>query len=247
MSNNALERFPNEVIDELKYYVYRLIDPRNGETFYIGKGKGNRVFYHMKGALTMDNFDEVDDKIQIIREIIVAGLEVIHVIHRHGMDEKCALEVEAALIDAYPGVSNIMGGHGSNEYGPMNALEIINKYMSQEAIFEHKVLMITINKSVSERSIYDATRYAWKLSKAKIKRVDYVLAVKQGIIVGVFIPVEWKSATIANFPEFNGDRPERYGFVGYEADDSIKKIYLRKRVPKEYRKKGAANPIKYNF
>jgi hypothetical protein len=247
MSNNKIEKFPNEVIDELKYYVYRLIDPRNGETFYVGKGKGNRVFNHIKCALAMENLDEVDDKIHIIREIIVAGLEVIHVIHRHGMDEECALEVEAALIDAYPGVSNIMGGQGSNDYGPMNALEIINKYMAQEAIFEHRVLMITINKSVSERSIYDATRYAWKLSKEKIKKVDYVLAVKQGIIVGVFIPTEWKPATIANFPTLHIDIPERFGFVGYEADNQIKQLYLHKRIPEEYRKKGAPNPIKYSF
>jgi len=159
------------------------------------------------------------------------------------------LEVEAALIDAYPGVSNIMGGRGSNDYGPMNSLEIIDKYMSEEAIFEHRVLMITINKSVSERSIYDATRFAWKVSRSKTEKVDYVLAVKQGIIVGAFVPTEWKSATIENFPELgiDNDKPERIGFDGYEADDSIKELYLRKRVPIKYRKKGAANPVKYNF
>jgi hypothetical protein len=37
------DSFPPEVIDRLKWYVYRLVDPRNGETFYVGKGKGNRV------------------------------------------------------------------------------------------------------------------------------------------------------------------------------------------------------------
>ena len=42
-----------------------------------------------------------------IREIQITGFEVAHVIHRHGMDEATALEVEAALIDAYPGLSSL--------------------------------------------------------------------------------------------------------------------------------------------
>ena len=48
MNNFKITEFPPEVIKELNYYVYRLIDPRNGETFYVGKGKGNRVFEHLK-------------------------------------------------------------------------------------------------------------------------------------------------------------------------------------------------------
>jgi|GEM_PF-7020802 len=32
--------FPPEVIEKLKTYVYRLVDPRDGETFYVGKGRG---------------------------------------------------------------------------------------------------------------------------------------------------------------------------------------------------------------
>ena len=47
----AAESFPNEIHEALGYYVYRLIDPRNGQTFYVGKGKGNRVFSHAKQQL----------------------------------------------------------------------------------------------------------------------------------------------------------------------------------------------------
>lgn len=43
MKTQDVESFPPEVIRKLKTYVYRPIDPRNGETFYIGKGQGNRV------------------------------------------------------------------------------------------------------------------------------------------------------------------------------------------------------------
>jgi uncharacterized protein len=247
MNQYEISEFPREVIEEIKWYVYRLIDPRNGETFYVGKGRGNRVFQHIRCLLSTEEIDEINDKIQTIRQINAAGLDVIHVIHRHGMEEEIAFEVEAALIDAYPEVTNIMGGTGSNDYGPMNAIEILNKYAAEEASFEHNILMITINKSITEKSIYDATRFAWKLGKGKLKKVEYVLAVVQGMIVGVFKPLEWKEATIENFPEFHMDREGRFGFIGIEAEETIKRLYLRKRVPADYRKRGAANPIKYSF
>lgn len=247
MNQYEVSEFPSEVVDEIQYYVYRLIDPRNGETFYIGKGKGNRVFNHIKLALKKEESDELTDKLQTIKDIQNAGLSVIHVIHRHGMDEKTAYEVEAALIDAYPGSTNIAGGSGSNEYGPMNAIEIINKYKAEEAIFQHKVLMIIINRSISEKGIYNATRFAWKIDKKKAEKADYILAIKQGIIVGVFIAKEWKEASIENFPEFQEHRKDRIAFVGIEAPYEIREMYLRKRIPDQYRKKGAANPIKYSF
>ena len=46
--------FTKCVAGQLKHYVYRLIDPRNGETFYIGKGTGNRGFAHAKGEIGAD-------------------------------------------------------------------------------------------------------------------------------------------------------------------------------------------------
>lgn len=50
-----LQSFPPEVAEKLKTYVYRLIDPRNGETFYVGKGVGNRVFAHVRADIDSDD------------------------------------------------------------------------------------------------------------------------------------------------------------------------------------------------
>lgn len=236
--------FSPHVSSQLKYYVYRLIDPRNGETFYVGKGIGNRVFAHVNGELKATE-DALTDKLLRIREIRLSGFEVAHVIHRHGLNEEQAFEVEAALIDAYPEATNLASGRAADERGLMHAKQIIERYEAPEAQFEHKLLLITINRSATEReSIYEAVRYAWKLDPRKAKQAEFVLAVQQGLIVGVFKPDEWMQATVLNFPG-RSDRAGRWGFRGQDAPKAIAELYLRKRVPDSMRPPGAANPVRY--
>lgn len=238
-----MESFPPEVCQQLKVYVYRLIDPRNGETFYVGKGQGNRVFAHIKANLESE---EPGDKLKRIREIRNAGFEVAHVIHRHNLDDKTAFEVEAALIDAYPGLTNEVVGAGSNEFGAMHAQEIVEKYQAETAVFEEPAILININRSAEKTSLYEATRYAWKLSPKKARRAKYVMAVSQGVIKAVFIATDWLPAEQEHFPGRESS-PGRYGFVGHEAPEDVQRKYIRKRLPDDYRKKGASNPIKYTF
>ena len=247
ISQSGRESFPSDVAKKLKTYVYRLIDPRNGETFYIGKGKDNRVFSHIREEQGPED-DDLDNKIKRIREIRLAGFEVAHVIHRHGMDDKTALEVEAALIDAYPGLTNIVGGAGSNDYGTMHAREIISQYSADAAEFqeEDKVLLINVNRSAAETSLYEATRYAWVVKKSNAEQAKVILATFQGLIIGAFVAGSWEDATTANFPG-REDAPGRFGFVGEEASDHIRNMYVGKRVPDEYRKPGAANPIRFTW
>jgi hypothetical protein len=244
MSHPTLTAFPPEVIEKLKTYVYRLIDPRNGETFYVGKGRGNRVFAHIHGEQGIEG-DDLDNKMKRIREIRLAGFEVAHVIHRHGMDDSTAFEVESALMDAYPGLTNEAGGVGGNEFGAMHAMEIIREYAAEPAVFRHNAILISVNRSAfAETSLYEATRYAWKISAAKARKADIVLATMHGVIKGAFIADEWLEATAANFPG-RQDAPGRYAFNGREAPEAIQREYVGKRIPDEYRKRGAANPIKY--
>jgi hypothetical protein len=239
--------FTSEISDQLKYYVYRLIDPRNGETFYVGKGTGNRVFAHVKGELGSEG-DTLTDKLQRIRDVRLDGFEVAHVIHRHGLDQQTAFEVEAALIDAYPEATNVAGGRASDERGLMHAKQIIERYKADEAIFKHKAVLINVNRSAAEKdSVYEAVRYAWKLDPKKAAKADIVLAVLQGLIIGAYVADKWLPATPANFPNTPSDRPGRWGFIGQEAPEEIKRLYLRKRIPDSMRKRGAANPVKYAF
>lgn len=243
MNNQESDSFPVGVTEKLKTYVYRLIDPRNGETFYVGKGQGDRVFAHIREQV---EGGDPGNKLKRIRQIRLAGFDVAHVIHRHGMDDKTAVEVEAALIDAYPGLTNIVAGAGSNDYGVMHAKEIVRRYAAEPAIFQHRALLISVNWSAAESSLYEATRYAWKISQPKAMKAEVVLSTLQGLIVGAFVADDWLPATAANFPG-REDVPGRFGFVGREASQEIQQLYVGKRVPDEYRKRGAANPVRYTW
>ncbi len=72
------------------------------------------------------------------------------------------------------------------------------------------------------------------------------LATTQGLIVGAFVADKWLEATPENF-DGREEMPGRLGFVGREAPEEIKSLYVGKRIPDEYRKRGAANPVKYTW
>jgi hypothetical protein len=237
----AERQFSDTVVQKLGFYVYRLIDPLDGETFYVGKGIGNRVFAH-----AMDELGSVDDalsyKLQKIREIRLRGYEVGHVIHRHGMDEPTAFEVEAALIDAYPKALNIAGGHASDERGIMTAKEIIERHDAPEVVFRHRVLALDISRLLLPgRSIYDVTRYAWVLDKHRAEQCEVILAVSRGLIVGAFVADAWLDVT----SEFPSAPKKRWAFNGKEARADVCRMYVGGRIPATLRPRGAANPVRY--
>lgn len=240
---DELVSFPPEVAEKLKTYVYRLIDPRNGETFYIGKGQGNRVFAHIREQV---DGDDPSNKLRRIRDIHLAGFEVAHVIHRHGMDDKTAFEVEAALMDTYPGLTNMASGLGNADFGAMHAAEIVRRYAAEPADFVHKALLISVNRSAADTSLYEATRYAWKISLDRAKQADVVLSTRLGLIVGAFVASQWLDATAENFPG-REPVPGRFGFVGTDAPEPVCRLYVGKRVPDKYRKPGSANPVRYTW
>ena len=105
--------FSDDVSEQLGSYVYLLIDPRDGDDgiFYVGKGKGDRVFHHVQGALA--NEETASDKLDRIREIQAAGCEVRHELLRFGLTDRTPIEVEAAAIEflGLDKLTNIVEGH----------------------------------------------------------------------------------------------------------------------------------------
>lgn len=246
------DSFTPEVCKELDYYVYELIDPRNGRIFYVGKGKDNRVFDHMSDAQKLANEaeqvpadkrteDRVSLKVATIQAIHDEGLKVIPIIVRHGLDEKTAYTVEATLIDVTPGLANEIGGHDSKTFGAMNAKQIIDKYTAEEITeFTDKCLIIKIRQATIDEggSVYEAVRRAWVLKKEHADKADCILAVSEGFVVGVFVTEGgWQKC----------EDSDRYYFTGREASEEIKAKYFHRRIPQRYRNRAAASPIRYTF
>ena len=235
--------FAPEVEQAIGCYVYRLIDPRNGETFYVGRERGNRVFQHARDAQT--EVDKFSEKISRINDIKNSGHEVLHVIHRHGMTEEIAVHVEAALIDAYPAATNIMDGEGNSNFGVMSAQQIMTKYAAPIATWQHPCLLITLRtEQENSETLSERIKFAWRVDKNRINNIIYVMAVQRGLIVGVFESKNWRPATAENFPG-KETIEGRMGFDPVEAPLDIQNMYLRHRVPEGVYRQGGVQPLRY--
>lgn len=243
--------FKQSVIESLQYYVYCLVDPRDDKIFYIGKGKGNRVFQHALDALN-ESLDS--DKLETIRDIIKAKLSVRYYIIRHGLTEETAKLVESVLIDVFTYsqfniesvLTNIQAGYHQWDKGVKTISEIKTLYDCAEIVPNHRdrLICININKTYNREkvdvygareNIYEATRKYWKLNGNRARQADYVLATYQGIVRAVFKPMKWYVS------ERFFETGKRWEFEGVEVADSP---YLNTSV-KDYIRQGNQNPIFY--
>ncbi|MCP1550689.1 MULTISPECIES: GIY-YIG nuclease family protein [Methylorubrum] len=91
------------------FYVYRLVDPSNGETFYVGKGQRSRAWHHerlVRAGRSAGN----PAKCARISQILAADSRVIVEVEAAYTLESDALEHEWRLIDGMPRLTNLMPG-----------------------------------------------------------------------------------------------------------------------------------------
>jgi uncharacterized protein len=247
--------FDEKTRQELKYYVYMLLDPEDNKPFYVGKGVDNRVFNHLECAL--NDIDASNAKYHKIREINQKRQAVKHIILRHGLSENEAYQIEASLIDTltYCGLllSNKVGGHNSVEKGLMTSEEIKRLYNAQplDKIADDCIL-ININRKykrgIGGQSIYQATKETWTIRKNKLPQLKYVLSEYRGLIVEVFKINEWYEKERGFTPKAKqfGKTKIGFGFNGEVAPDEIRNQYLNRSIA-HIKKKGAASAIRYNL
>ena len=237
--------FSQKVQEELGYYVYCLVDPRDKKIFYIGKGVGNRVFAHACDALEYE--DVSTEKLEKIREIIKSGHEVEHYILRHKLAEEDALTVESVLIDflTYQEfnteslLTNIVAGHHQWNEGIKTVDQIMQIYDCKPLLLKpgHKLLMVNLNRTYMKKSedgmrvnsdLYEITRKYWKVSKHNADQIDYLLGVYKGVVRCVLKPTtKWLPF---KHREKDGRITIRYYVEGVIDDKEGNDLYLNKDV-----------------
>jgi hypothetical protein len=100
------------------YYVYLLVDPRDGKPFYVGKGIGHRHLGHAKKSLRRGNPRTGCAKSARIRDIHKCGLAVEYEFPFQCVTEPKAMMEERRLIRSLPGLLNkYRGGYSEAERG----------------------------------------------------------------------------------------------------------------------------------
>jgi hypothetical protein len=184
------ELFSPYVQERLGWYVYALVDPRDHEVFYVGKGQGNRVFDHGADA---DSPEAVETpKISRIQEIEDAGFPVKTMIVRHGLaSSKHAYDVEAALIDVL-GVSrpgtllNAVFGHHRSTRGLVHSDVVASLFEAPRAPdITEPTIVFRVSQlwtpQMTSDELYEATRGWWKLGDRRNK-AKYAFGVNKGVI-----------------------------------------------------------------
>ena len=122
-----------------------------------------------------------------------------------------------------------------------------------EEIVDKCIIIKIKNETINRRGgVYETVRYFWVAKLENAEKADYVLAVVNGIVKGIYKPDKWYIATVENVEKYGGKEyysrmkhSKRIGFIGKEADNDIKNKYFEKIIPKKYRK--SQNPIQYTF
>lgn len=230
-------------------YVYALRDPRTEVIFYVGKGKGDRVYQHARHAKRVDAAETPEQlKLSRIREILAGGHEVGVEIIRHGMDEAVAYEVEGAVIDARAvagvGLTNAVSGHGlARGWRPLE--DIVARYAARPAEIapQHRVILIRIRRQykagMPADALYEATRKWWAAAPAR-RRPEWAFAVHDGIVRAVYTIEGWERP---QEHERVGRLKNRWAFFG-RRDEPMEDVYLWTDVSR-YLPRGAQNPTRY--
>lgn len=239
-------KFPDELLEGLRSYVYIYIDPRDNQAFYIGKGTGDRAFHHLEA-------NDASAKAARIQAIRADGQEPKIDLLRYGMSDGEASLVEAAAIDliGIPPLLNVCHGHHNGTFPRVSCADLIAAHQATPAKIRHKSILITINRlyrtGMTKLELEEATRGIWKVG-AKREEADLAMAVFRGIIREVYVIGRWHPAGTLEYKTRDDITPHlckgRWEFEASLADERIRTDFIGKSV-RHILGPNNQNPIRY--
>ena len=239
-------QIPKTVVRELGNYVYLLVDPRDEQIFYIGKGRGSRALAHLSDV-------QESNKLDLIRDIREQGLEPRVELLAHKLpDQETALRVEAAAIDlvGLGSLTNLVRGWKSRHTGRASLEELIATYRRRPIKIVEPSVLIRISQNyrygMEPVELYDATRSAWRVGSNR-DRIELAFAVHADVVREVYRVAHWLpagSTLRADYPEGLPREEPRWEFVGRRAEESLRRRYADGYVGGFF-KRGNQNPILY--
>jgi hypothetical protein len=176
----------------------------------------------------------------MIRTIQSSGKEIKYSIIRHGLTEKEAFEIEAALIDYIDGITNATGGHHSDSRGLMSVGEIIAVYSAPEIEIVEPVILLTVNRlyhrNMSQDELFEITRGNWVVGERR-NEAKYAFCVSYGLVRQVYEIQSWFAVEARSKDSRTQNRWRFEGVVAQELQH-----YIGGNVERYI---GSQNPIRY--
>ncbi len=218
--------FPPGVADQLRAYVYLLVDPRTETVLYVGRGRGDRCYRHVgaaraaavgqtgPGGAKRHKFPVLDQ----VREIEASGREVRIDILRYGLKGS-----EASLVARATGEALGLPT-GAGPTGRRLEVSAVAALLAEPARFKrsHQVVLLRVGDRGADVS-YEVARHNWRIGRrwadvGSPRAPKWAAVVAGELVAGVYRIDRWEPTPVADWSP--PDRPSgRYSFVGEPAPD----------------------------
>jgi hypothetical protein len=235
LNGNERKNFLNDLKSYV--YVYCEIDEDNKRIpIYVGKGKSDRFFSHLK------NLDDVSNpknkKIKALLEDNKLGIDIL----AHNLTDKVAVAIESACIDlmGIENLENLVRGKGENiKRVPLNELTNLLTNKTVKVRPEHRGVAILINKhykpTFGDLETFEITRGIWGkriVTACEKNEAKFAYATFNGVVKDVYQIHSWVPAGTQEYFSRLLD-PERlknarWEFVGKKASNKVRELYVGK-------------------